>query len=66
MSSEELFLKKWRSLSQDKQEQVLVFIDFLCWQDVPNKSSLEKRLQEIRNYVINYGRLPDNNPEFSE
>ncbi|WP_225977497.1 hypothetical protein [Nostoc sp. CENA543] len=52
MISEQELLKKWGSLTQDKQKQVLDFMDFLYWQDINSKPGLEKRLQQIRNKVI--------------
>ncbi|MCF4965794.1 hypothetical protein CV014_01155 [Nostoc sp. CMAA1605] len=52
MISEQELLKKWVSLTQDKQKQVLDFMDFLYWQDINSKPGLEKRLQQIRNKVI--------------
>lgn len=59
MSSEQVLLTKWRELSQDKQKQVLDFIDFLSWQDVTSKTLsstnvLEKRLQQIRTKITSY------------
>lgn len=52
MSSEQVLLTKWRDLSLDKQKQVLDFIDFLYWQELPDKTfpskvDIEKRLQQI-------------------
>jgi hypothetical protein len=59
MSSEQVLLTKWRELSQDRQKQVLDFIDFLHWQNVTNNnfsstSAFEKRLQQIRNKITSY------------
>jgi len=59
MSPEQVLLAKWRDLSQDKQKQVLDFIDFLCWQEVTNKTFpsttvFEKRLQQIRTKITSY------------
>ncbi|AFY50265.1 Protein of unknown function (DUF2281) [Nostoc sp. PCC 7524] len=56
MGLDQELLTKWRSLPQDKQKQVLDFLDFLHWQDVPNKAILEERLQQIRNKIVNYGK----------
>lgn len=63
MSSEQVLLTKWRNLSQDKQKQVLDFIDFLYWQNVtistfPSDTVLEKRLQEIRTNITGYSNKP--------
>ncbi|BAB75627.1 MULTISPECIES: hypothetical protein [Nostocaceae] len=71
MSPEQMLLTKWQSLSQDKQKQVLVFMDFLCWQDVPNenypsKTFVEQRLQQIRTKIINYGKPYYTNSDVSE
>ncbi|MBW4556983.1 MAG: hypothetical protein KME59_13740 [Trichormus sp. ATA11-4-KO1] len=65
MSSEQVLLTKWRNLSQDKQKQVLDFMDFLYWQNqnvtintFPSETVLEKRLQQIRTKITGYSDKP--------
>ncbi|MCC5620142.1 DUF2281 domain-containing protein [Nostoc sp. CHAB 5715] len=56
MSSEQELLTKWRSLPQDKQEEVLDFVEFLGLKKSANKIPLRERLQQIRTRIIASGK----------
>ncbi|MEH1952063.1 MAG: hypothetical protein V7K77_34680 [Nostoc sp.] len=45
MSPEQELLTKWRSLPQEKQEEVLDFVEFLGLKNSANKVTLGERLQ---------------------
>ncbi|WP_347566463.1 hypothetical protein [Scytonema sp. UIC 10036] len=45
MSSEQELLTKWRSLPQDKQEEVLDFVKFLYANNFTSKTPLGERLR---------------------
>lgn len=65
MSAEQELLKKWCSLPQDKQKQVLDFVDFLYLQSFPNKTVLEERFQKIRTRISEYSNPLHNHPQES-
>ncbi|WP_017314191.1 DUF2281 domain-containing protein [Mastigocladopsis repens] len=52
MSAEQELLTKWRSLPQDKQEEVLDFVEFLYVKNSVNKASLGERLRQIRSRIV--------------
>ena len=52
MSAEQELLTKWRSLPQDKQEEVLDFVEFLYIKNSVNKASLGERLRQIRSRIV--------------
>ncbi|NDJ24703.1 DUF2281 domain-containing protein [Nostoc sp. B(2019)] len=56
MSIEQELLTKWRSLPQDKQEEVLDFVEFLGLKNSANKSPLGERLQKIRTRIVASGK----------
>ncbi|MEH2328068.1 hypothetical protein [Nostoc sp.] len=56
MSSEQHFLTKWRSLPQDKQKEVLDFVEFLGLKTSVNKIPLGERLQKIRTRIVASGK----------
>jgi hypothetical protein len=55
MSAEQELLTKWRSLPQDKQEEVLDFVEFLYIKNSVNKASLGERLRQIRSRIVASG-----------
>jgi hypothetical protein len=55
MSAEQELLTKWRSLPQDKQEEVLDFVEFLYVKTSVNKASLGERLRQIRSRIVASG-----------
>lgn len=52
MSAEQELLTKWRSLPQEKQEEVLDFVEFLYVKNSINKTSLGERLRQIRSRIV--------------
>jgi hypothetical protein len=56
MISEQELLTKWRSLPQDKQEEVLNFVDFLYLKTTVQKPPLGERLREIRSKIVASGK----------
>lgn len=61
MSAEQELLEKWRELPQDKQQQVLEFVEFIHIKTVnaqlsnTNKSQLGKSLRQIRAKIVASG-----------
>ncbi len=56
MSTEQELLTKWRSLPQDKQEEVLDFVEFLSLKKSANQTPLEEHLQQIRTRIVASGK----------
>jgi hypothetical protein len=56
MSAEQELLTKWRSLPQEKQEEVLDFVEFLHLKTSANKTPLGERLREIRSRIVASGK----------
>ncbi|TVP60725.1 MAG: DUF2281 domain-containing protein [Nodularia sp. (in: Bacteria)] len=56
MSTEQELLTKWRSLPQDKQEEVLNFVEFLRLKTSVNKTPLGERLRQIRSRIVASGK----------
>lgn len=56
MSPEQELLTKWRSLPQDKQEEVLDFVEFLHVKNSANKTPLGERLRQIRSRIVASGK----------
>lgn len=56
MSAEQELLTKWRSLPQDKQEEVLDFVEFLRLKTSVNKTPLGERLRQIRSRIVASGK----------
>lgn len=56
MSPEQELLAKWRSLPQEKQEEVLDFVEFLRLKNSANKTPLGERLRQIRALIVAYGK----------
>ncbi len=52
MIPEQELLSKWRSLPQDKQEEVLDFVEFLRLKNSANKAPLGERLRQIRSRIV--------------
>ncbi|MFN6497585.1 MAG: hypothetical protein RMX65_011345 [Nostoc sp. DedQUE01] len=56
MSREQELLTKWRSLAQNKQEEVLDFVEFLGLKNSANKTPLGERLQQICTRIVASGK----------
>jgi hypothetical protein len=56
MSPEQELLTKWRFLPQDKQEEVLDFVEFLRLKNSANKTPLGERLRQIRTRIVASGK----------
>jgi hypothetical protein len=56
MIPEQELLTKWRSLPQDKQEEVLDFVEFLRLKNSANKAPLGERLRQIRSLIVASGK----------
>ncbi|MBD2663544.1 hypothetical protein B6N60_01594 [Richelia sinica FACHB-800] len=56
MISEQELLQKWRSLPQDKQEELLNFLDFLHLKTTAKKPPLGERLRQIRSRIVASGK----------
>ncbi|MHC0065653.1 hypothetical protein ACWATR_22595 [Nostoc sp. UIC 10890] len=56
MTSEQKLLTKWRSLPQDKQKEVLDFVEFIGFKNSANKIPLGERLQQIHTKIVAYGK----------
>ncbi len=52
MIPEQELLTKWRSLPQDKQEEVLDFVEFLRLKNSANKAPLGERLRQLRSRIV--------------
>ncbi len=52
MSPEQKLLTKWRSLPQEKQKEVLDFVEFLGLKNSANKIPLGESLQQIRTRIV--------------
>lgn len=65
MTTEQLLLEKWRSLPKEKQQKVLDLIETFYGQEKSQdpmasytpKTSLGKRLQEIRAEIVSSGEM---------
>jgi hypothetical protein len=63
MTTEQMLLKKWRSLTQEKQQQVLNLVETFCNDEVQRdpvayyepKTSLGKQLKELRAEIVASG-----------
>jgi hypothetical protein len=55
MTSEELLLEKWRTLSSDKQQEVLTFVDRLTNPPPTSDSPLGQKLRAIRARIVESG-----------
>ncbi|MBD2569602.1 hypothetical protein H6G59_17230 [Anabaena lutea FACHB-196] len=49
-------MASWRSLPQDKQEEVLEFVEFLHFKNSENKPPLGERLRQIRSRIVASGK----------
>ncbi|MEH1923121.1 DUF2281 domain-containing protein [Nostoc sp.] len=56
MSAEQELLTHWRSLPQEKQQEVLDFVEFLHLKNSANKPPLVERLREIRSKIVDSGQ----------
>ena len=56
MSPEQELLTKWRSLPQEKQKEVLDFVEFIALKNSANKIPLGERLQQIRTRIVASGK----------
>jgi hypothetical protein len=56
MISEQELLIKWRSLPQDKQQEVLKFVEFMQLKTTAKKPPLGERLREIRSKIVASGK----------
>jgi hypothetical protein len=56
MISEQELLTKWRSLPQDKQQEVLKFVEFMQLKTTAKKPPLGERLREIRSKIVASGK----------
>jgi len=66
MSPEQELLRQWRSLPQDKQEEVLDFVKFLYLKNVTNKLPLGERLRQIRHEIVASGEHLLNEDEIAQ
>jgi hypothetical protein len=65
MTTEQLLLEKWRSLPQEKQQQVLDLVETFCGEEKSQdpvasykpKTLLGQRLKEIRAEIVASGEL---------
>ena len=56
MISEQELLIKWRSLPQDKQQEVLKFVEFMQLKTTAKKPPLGERLREIPSKIVASGK----------
>ena len=56
MITEQELLTKWRSLPQDKQQEVLKFVEFMQLKTTAKKPPLGERLREIRSKIVASGK----------
>ena len=56
MSLEQELLTKWRYLPQDKQEEVLNFVEFIGLKNSANKIPLGEGLQQICTRIVASGK----------
>ena len=56
MISEQELLTKWRSLPQDKQQEVLKFVELMQLKTTAKKPPLGERLREIRSKIVASGK----------
>ncbi|RUT07716.1 hypothetical protein DSM106972_019760 [Dulcicalothrix desertica PCC 7102] len=56
MSPEQELLEKWRSLPENKQEEVLDFVDYLHLKNSATKPPLGERLRKIREKIVASGK----------
>ena len=56
MISEQELLTKWRSLPQDKQQEVLKFVEFMQLKTTAKKPPLGERLRESRSKIVASGK----------
>jgi hypothetical protein len=66
MSTEQDLLTKWHSLPQDKQEEVLDFVEFLHLKNSANKTPLGERLRQIRARIVASGKQLLNEDEIEK
>jgi len=66
MSPEQELLRQWRSLPQDKQEEVLDFVKFLYLKNATNKLPLGERLRHIRHEIVTSGEHLLNEDEIAQ
>ena len=55
MNTEQQLLKKWRELPQERQQQVLRFVESLDEQQQSNKTELGQRLRSLRANIVASG-----------
>ena len=56
MISEQELLTKWRSLPQDKQQEVLKFVEFMQLKTTAKKPPLGERLRQMRSKIVASGK----------
>lgn len=56
MSPEQELLEKWRSLPENKREEVLDFVGYLHLQNSAKKPPLGERLRKIREKIVASGK----------
>ena len=66
MNTEQQLIEKWRSLSLDKQQQVLKFVESLNKQKQPKQSELGQRLRQIRAKIVASGEPLLNKEEIEQ
>jgi hypothetical protein len=67
MSKEEQLLEYWQELTVDQQEEALKFLKTLSQKPVPEQiSPLGKRLQEIRQRIVDSGTPLQESPSYQQ
>ena len=56
MITEQELLTKWRSLPQDKQQEVLKFVEFMQLKTTAKKPPLGERLRQMRSKIVASGK----------
>lgn len=66
MNTEQQLIEKWRELSSDKQQQVLLFVESLNQQKQPEQTKLGQRLRQIRAKIVTSGEPLLNQKEIEQ
>ncbi len=65
MSSEQLLIKKWRSLNPVQQQVVLDFVDFIA-QKSQQESQSQARTRRVKEWIDWASDNPDDSPELAD
>lgn len=66
MNTEQQLIQNWRSLSLDKQQQVLKFVESLNKPKQPKQNELGQRLRQIRAKIVASGEPLLNKEEIEQ